>query len=390
MRLNLKQVENNFLNQNGITLIVLVVTIVILLILAGVSISALFGDSGIIDRAKEAQNKMDSATGNDKKEVSELGNWLENKINNSDKSEGIEFTIGTQKYKMEKDMTWKEWIESSYNVDKYKIDGNETNGIVLREDSIDTIKYCITKDQKVLAKDNIVSGQTYTITTIKLPTYWYLSKEGEYISTTSEDTIDTALSNGAQLAHCSAATYKSQSEYNSDHKGAGMSVHGQIPELSIIESPLTTNEKLIITRQINKNVYKHGEAIEKTNDLNQITTIQELLQQMNVNTNEQMTTNKGNKIDINQYELMNNLEEIYLTNTENDRRYNINGSVKLNISSESIKDMAQEDILLVYINANTEKDEIYIIEPNEFDSSTGTMTIELSNLGVIGILDKIE
>ena len=108
---------------------------------------------------------------------------------------------------------------------------------------------------------------------------------------------------------------------------------------------------------------------------------------MNVNTNEEMTTNKGNKIDINQYEL-NSLEEIYLTNAENDRKYNVNGSVKLNISSESIKEMAQEDILLVYINANTEKDEIYIIEPNEFDSSTGTMTIELPNLGVIGILVK--
>ena len=383
MKLNLKQWKND----RGITLIALVVTIVVLLILAGVSINALFGNSGIIEKAKEAQNKMDQAVENDQKGINELSNWIENNINNSDKNGSSEFTIGTKKYKMEGNMTWKDWVGSSYNVDKYKIDGNETNGTVLREDSIDTIKYCITKEQKVLAKDNIVSGQTYTITTIKLPIYWYLSKEGEYISTTSEDMIDTALSNGAQLAHCSAATYKSQSEYNSDHKGAEMSAHGQIPELSIIESPLTTNEKLIVTRQINKNVYKHGEAIEKTNDLNQITTIQELLQQMNVNTNEEMTTNKGNKIDINQYEL-NSLEEIYLTNAENDRKYNVNGSVKLNISSESIKEMAQEDILLVYINANTEKDEIYIIEPNEFDSSTGTMTIELPNLGVIGILVK--
>lgn len=384
MKLNLKQWKNN----RGITLIALVVTIVVLLILAGVSINALFGNSGIIEKAKEAQNKMAQAVGNDQKGINELSNWIDNNINNSDKNGSSEFTIGTKKYKMEGNMTWKDWVGSSYNVDKYKIDGNETNGTILREDSIDTIKYCITKDQRVLAKDNIVSGQTYTITTIKLPIYWYLSKDGEYISTTSEDMIDTALSNGAQLAHCTGATYKSQSEYNSDHKGAEMGVHGQIPELSIIESPLTTNEKLIVTRQINKNVYKHGEAIEKTNDLNQITTIQELLQQMNVNTNDKITTNKGNKIDINQYELMYNLEEIYLTNAENDRKYNVNGSVKLNISSESIKEMAQEDILLVYISANTEKDEIYIIEPNEFDSSTGTMTIELPNLGVIGILVK--
>ena len=36
--------------QNGITLISLVVTIVILLILAGVTISILFGDDGIIEK----------------------------------------------------------------------------------------------------------------------------------------------------------------------------------------------------------------------------------------------------------------------------------------------------------------------------------------------------
>lgn len=38
----------------GITLIALVVTIVVLLILAGVSITVLFGDSGIITMAQKA------------------------------------------------------------------------------------------------------------------------------------------------------------------------------------------------------------------------------------------------------------------------------------------------------------------------------------------------
>ena len=40
----------------GITLIALVITIVVLLILAGVSISLLLGDNGIITKAKEAQD----------------------------------------------------------------------------------------------------------------------------------------------------------------------------------------------------------------------------------------------------------------------------------------------------------------------------------------------
>ena len=58
MKLNMKR---NYLKEKGITLIALVVTIVVLLILAGVSINALFGDSGIINKAKDAQNKMDQA-----------------------------------------------------------------------------------------------------------------------------------------------------------------------------------------------------------------------------------------------------------------------------------------------------------------------------------------
>ena len=67
--------------ERGITLIALVVTIVVLLILAGVSINALFGNNGIIEKAKEAQNKIDKATENDQKEINELTNWLDNQVN---------------------------------------------------------------------------------------------------------------------------------------------------------------------------------------------------------------------------------------------------------------------------------------------------------------------
>ena len=67
--------------EKGITLIALVVTIVVLLILAGVSINALFGDNGIIEKAKDAQNKMDQAAENDLNALNELNEWLESKVN---------------------------------------------------------------------------------------------------------------------------------------------------------------------------------------------------------------------------------------------------------------------------------------------------------------------
>lgn len=47
-------------------------TIAVLLILAAVSISALFGDSRIIDIAKETQSETNKATERDKKEIKEL------------------------------------------------------------------------------------------------------------------------------------------------------------------------------------------------------------------------------------------------------------------------------------------------------------------------------
>ena len=64
---------------NGITLIALVVTIVVLLILAGVSISVLFGDNGIIQKAKDAQNKANESAQKDMEQINGLENWLNEK-----------------------------------------------------------------------------------------------------------------------------------------------------------------------------------------------------------------------------------------------------------------------------------------------------------------------
>ena len=46
----------NLKNKNAITLIALVVTIVVLLILAGVSINLLVDENGIIQKSKDARN----------------------------------------------------------------------------------------------------------------------------------------------------------------------------------------------------------------------------------------------------------------------------------------------------------------------------------------------
>ena len=53
----------------GITLIALVITIIVLLILAGVSIAMLTGQNGILTQANEASNKTKEAGAKEKVEV---------------------------------------------------------------------------------------------------------------------------------------------------------------------------------------------------------------------------------------------------------------------------------------------------------------------------------
>ena len=49
-------------NQKGITLIALVITIIVLLILAGISINTLFGRNGLLGKSEEAKFKNKMAT----------------------------------------------------------------------------------------------------------------------------------------------------------------------------------------------------------------------------------------------------------------------------------------------------------------------------------------
>ena len=81
IKINKKSARRNHSNQTGITLIALVVTIVVLLILAGVSINALFGDSGIIEKAKDAQNRMNNAQESDLNALNDVDKWINNQVN---------------------------------------------------------------------------------------------------------------------------------------------------------------------------------------------------------------------------------------------------------------------------------------------------------------------
>lgn len=67
--------------QNGITLVALVITIIILLILAGISIASLSG-SGLFNKTKQAEGATTNAQGKENNTLGEYENWVNNYLQN--------------------------------------------------------------------------------------------------------------------------------------------------------------------------------------------------------------------------------------------------------------------------------------------------------------------
>jgi len=108
-------------NEKGITLIALVVTIVVLLILAGVSLSLVLGENGLINKSKEARDKYAEATKNEQSELNKVDEWIEENIG-GDPGGG---TVG--------DVT----IPEGY----YYVGGTKDSGIVISDAVEDKEKY---------------------------------------------------------------------------------------------------------------------------------------------------------------------------------------------------------------------------------------------------------
>lgn len=79
--------EKQMLKEKGITLIALVVTIVVLLILAGVSINLIIGQNGLITKSKDAQNRTIEARDNEEKDMSGISDWIDQTLQDNGNGE---------------------------------------------------------------------------------------------------------------------------------------------------------------------------------------------------------------------------------------------------------------------------------------------------------------
>ena len=73
--------KTKFKNNKGITLIALVITIIVLLILAGVSIAMLTGNNGILTQAQRAKNETENAQKNEEGVLDNYAQYIEGSTN---------------------------------------------------------------------------------------------------------------------------------------------------------------------------------------------------------------------------------------------------------------------------------------------------------------------
>lgn len=71
-----------FKKENGITLVALVVTIIVLLILAGVAISLTIGNNGIFTRAQDATEKYNESVANEQDEMRKFNEIYDQTLRN--------------------------------------------------------------------------------------------------------------------------------------------------------------------------------------------------------------------------------------------------------------------------------------------------------------------
>ena len=128
-----KEIKNK--QEKGITLIALVVTIVVLLILAGVSISLVLNNNGVISKAKDAKNQYAEAQTNDEKQLEETSDWIDEMETGIKKVDGVPIPDGY-----------------------YYVGGTKAKGLVISDEEADAGKYKTVTDGNI-PKTKLIGNQ---------------------------------------------------------------------------------------------------------------------------------------------------------------------------------------------------------------------------------------
>ena len=165
--------------KNGITLIALVVTIVVLLILAGISINMTLGNNGIITKAKEARNAMSNATTSDNEFLNSLDNFIDQSFQYGVRIEGDKLMFYGQDGKVYN-------LQTNYSTDKLEVkEGYVFFKEPIQDNSGNTVKILKGGSQSFLGETE-TDGEFYAINVVSNGSddiFVIYDKEGKYIET---------------------------------------------------------------------------------------------------------------------------------------------------------------------------------------------------------------
>ena len=143
-----KKIKNK--QEKGITLIALVVTIVVLLILAGVSISLVLNNNGVISKSKDARDQYAEAQTNDEKQLNEVSDWIDTKVGDTT-GDSVTEIDGVP-------------IPDGY----YYVGGTKAKGLVISDNEADNEKY---KGQENVGKN--LAGNQWVWVPVETPSSLY-------------------------------------------------------------------------------------------------------------------------------------------------------------------------------------------------------------------------
>ena len=128
-------------NIKGITLIALVVTIVVLLILAGVSISMLSNDNGILTQAQNAKEETEKTSEKEKIELAMTATSIDNGGYTESLDEG----------------NFRNELKNQFGNEEVKVQRNKDGSFIV---TINNRRYYVNDDKTVIDNDNIVEIST--------------------------------------------------------------------------------------------------------------------------------------------------------------------------------------------------------------------------------------
>ena len=222
-------------NSQGITLIALVVTIVVLLILAGITITFVLGENGIINMAQRAADATNKAVGKEQNDLADITNQMQNYLNgNGGSSDGentspddnnppkpTEPSKGPNGKPLPETITTADSTQNIEAEDKYGNPITIPAGFTVVPDGTDNVEYNYGGDKKPNVQDGIVVEDAEGNQFVWIPVGKIKNKDG------STTTIDLA-----RYTFNSDGTIKNKVTDGSELKESSTSSKGYLEELA--------------------------------------------------------------------------------------------------------------------------------------------------------------